>query len=125
MIFSSFYVSQITQWLTNRYTKTRPYSSLSRRVMSEITVYGADWCTPCKFLKENVRQWAEEVKCDIEIKFVEYDSELHCIKKLPTMVYTYDGLEKQRIEGTNKTEVKIWLMNAQAYQQFFMYGYGD
>ena len=95
------------------------------RLMSEITVYGASWCKPCKFLKENVRQWAEEVKCEIEIKFVEYDNEIHNINKLPTMCYTYDGLEKQRIEGTNKTEVKIWLSNAQAYQQFFMYGYDD
>lgn len=93
--------------------------------MSEITLYCADWCKPCTFLKENVTAWAAEVQCEIPIKVVEYDSELHCIDKLPTMCYTYDGLERQRIAGTDKTKIKVWLMNCNAYEQFSLFGYED
>ena len=114
-----------TQSFTKRYTKKGlPLLSLAT-VMSEITLYCADWCKPCTFLKENVTAWAAEVQCEIPIKVVEYDSELHCIEKLPTMCYTYDGLERQRIAGTDKTKIKVWLMNCIAYEQFSLFGYED
>ena len=114
-----------TQSFTKRYTKKGLALLSLATVMSEITLYCADWCKPCTFLKENVTAWAAEVQCEIPIKVVEYDSELHCIEKLPTMCYTYDGLERQRIAGTDKTRVKVWLANCTAYEQFSLFGYED
>jgi len=93
--------------------------------MSKITIIGADWCAPCKFLKANIEEWSASVKCEIPIVYEEYDEAKHCVKKLPTTVYTYEGLEKQRIEGRDQTQVKIFLMNATAYEQFLTYGYDD
>jgi len=93
--------------------------------MSQITLIGAEWCTPCKFLKANIEEWAASVKCEIPIKYEEYDSEKHCVTKLPTLTYSYDGLERQRIEGRDETQVKVFLMNAEAYGVFLTYGYGD
>jgi len=93
--------------------------------MSKITIIGADWCAPCKFLKANIEEWSASVKCEIPIVYEEYDESKHCVKKLPTTVYTYEGLEKQRIEGRDQTQVKIFLMNATAYEQFLTYGYDD
>jgi len=93
--------------------------------MSQITIIGASWCAPCKYLKANIEEWAEETQCEIPITYEEYDEEIHHVKKLPTTVYTYDGLEKQRIEGRDKTQMKVFLMNAEAYGEFLRYGDGD
>jgi len=93
--------------------------------MSQITLIGAEWCTPCKFLKANIEEWAASVKCEIPIKYEEYDSEKHCVTKLPTLTYSYDGLERQRIIGTDKTQIRVFLMNSCAYEQFSLFGYGD
>jgi len=93
--------------------------------MSQITLIGADWCKPCAYLKANVQEWADSVKCDIPIVFEEYDSEKHCVTKLPTLTYSYDGLERQRIIGTDKTQIRVFLMNSWAYEQFSLFGYGD
>ena len=93
--------------------------------MSQITLIGAEWCAPCKFLKANIEDWAASIKCEIPIVYEEYDEEKHCVTKLPTLTYSYDGLEKQRIEGRDETQVKVFLMNAEAYGEFLRYGYGD
>ena len=93
--------------------------------MSQITLIGATWCKPCAFLKANIEEWAASVKCEIPIKYEEYDSEKHCVIKLPTLIYTYDGLEKARVIGTDKTEIRVFLRNALAYGEFLMYGYND
>lgn len=93
--------------------------------MSLITLIGADFCRPCKYLKENIAKWATEVDCPVPIKYEEYDEDKHYVKKLPTLVYTYEGLERQRLEGTDEKKVKVWLKNSTAYEQFAMFGYGD
>jgi len=93
--------------------------------MSKITLIGADFCRPCKYLKENIAEWAKSVECDIPIIFEEWSEDKHFIKKLPTLVYTYEGLERQRLEGTNEKQVKVWLMNSSAYNQFSLFGFED
>jgi len=93
--------------------------------MSKITLIGADFCKPCKYLKANIAEWAKSVECEIPINFEEYDEDRHHVHKLPTLVYTYEGLERQRLEGTNEKQVKIWLMNSSAYNQFSLFGFED
>tara|TARA_R110000772_G_scaffold2155_1_gene7466 strand:+ start:636 stop:917 length:282 start_codon:yes stop_codon:yes gene_type:complete len=93
--------------------------------MSQITIITAAWCKPCEYLKANVENWAESVKCDIPIVYEEYHEGKHNIKKLPTLLYTYDGVEKQRTTGANEKNIRLWLLNAQAYGQFSEYGFED
>lgn len=93
--------------------------------MSQITLVGAEWCKPCEYLKANIVAWAASVKCELPIEYQEYDSEKHCVDKLPTLIYTYDGLEKARVLGTDETQIRVFLMNAVAYGEFLTYGYDD
>ena len=93
--------------------------------MSQITLIGAEWCSPCKYLKANIAAWAKETHCEIPITYEEFDGDRHCVDKVPTLTYTYDGLEKARMIGVNKTEVKLFLSNSVAYDSFLTYGYGD
>ena len=93
--------------------------------MSQVTLIGADFCKPCAYLKTNIRDWAKSVECEIPIVFEEYNEDKHHIKKLPTLIYTYEGLERQRMTGTDMKHVKIFLMNSSAYNEFSLFGFQD
>lgn len=91
--------------------------------MSRLTIIGADWCNPCKHLKQELPKIAKELTCEIPIAFEEYDEEKHYVEKLPTTCFTIDGLEKCRLQGTDKQKIKTFLRTAMAYENIEMFGF--
>ena len=82
--------------------------------MSRITMICADFCKPCQHLKTLLPEVAKE-----------YDEDKHFITKLPTMSFTIDGMEKARMVGTKKENVKNFLRTAMAFENISFWGYED
>jgi len=93
--------------------------------MSKITLICADFCKPCQHLKTLLPEIAKELNCDIPVIVEEYDEDNHFITKLPTMSFTIDGLEKARMVGTKKENVKAFLRTAMAFENISFWGYED
>ena len=89
--------------------------------MSRITMICADFCKPCQHLKTLLPEVAKQLECEIE----EYDEDKHFITKLPTMSFTIDGLEKARMIGTKKDDIKSFLRTAMAFENINFFGYED
>ncbi len=93
--------------------------------MSKITLITADFCKPCQYLKTLLPEIAKELNCDIPVIVEEFDEDKHFITKLPTMSFTIDGLEKSRMIGTKKENVKAFLRTAMAFENISFWGYED
>ena len=93
--------------------------------MSRITMICADFCKPCQHLKTLLPEVAKELECDIPVMIEEYDEDKHFITKLPTMSFTIDGLEKARMIGTKKEDIKAFLRTAMAFENINFFGYED
>ena len=68
----------------------------------------ADWCGPCKLFAPHFEATSEKHP---SILFMKIDSDTHTdlgtkfkIKSLPTIILLFNGKEKKRIEGFNKTK---------------------
>ena len=93
--------------------------------MSKITMICADFCKPCQYLKTLLPEIAKELNCDIPVIVEEYNEDIHFITKLPTMSFTIDGLEKARMVGIKKENVKAFLRTAMAFENISFWGYED
>ena len=65
------------------------------------------------------------MNCDIPVIVEEYNEDIHFITKLPTMSFTIDGLEKARMVGIKKENVKAFLRTAMAFENISFWGYED
>ena len=93
--------------------------------MSRITMITADFCKPCQHLKTLLPEVAKELEFDIPVMIEEYDEDKHFVTKLPTMSFTIDGLEKVRMIGTKKDNIKNFLRTAMALENISFFGYED
>ena len=79
--------------------------------MKRIIRFTADWCNPCKQLKENIERAA--LKTPIEVIDIEVDNMLATefgVRNLPTMVLMDENTEISRVVGLKTPkQIKEWV----------------
>lgn len=79
--------------------------------MKRILRFTADWCNPCKQLKENIERAA--LKIPIEVIDIEVDNMLATefgVRNLPTMVLMDENTEISRVVGLKTPkQIKEWV----------------
>lgn len=79
--------------------------------MKRILRFTADWCNPCKQLKENIERAA--LKTPIEVIDIEVDNVLATefgVRNLPTMVLMDENTEISRVVGLKTPkQIKEWV----------------
>lgn len=79
--------------------------------MKRILRFTADWCNPCKQLKENIERAA--LKTPIEVIDIEVDNILATefgVRNLPTMVLMDENTEISRVVGLKTPkQIKEWV----------------
>jgi thioredoxin-like negative regulator of GroEL len=79
--------------------------------MKRILRFTADWCNPCKQLKENIERAA--LKTPIEVIDIEVDNMLATefgVRNLPTMVLMDENTEISRVVGLKTPkQIKEWV----------------
>jgi thioredoxin 1 len=76
----------------------------------KILRFTADWCNPCKQLKENIER--AELTMPIEVIDIEENEELsnqYGVRNLPTMVLVIDDKEISRMVGVKTPkQIREW-----------------
>ena len=79
--------------------------------MKRILRFTAEWCNPCKQLKENIERAA--LKTPIEVIDIEVDNMLATefgVRNLPTMVLMDENTEISRVVGLKTPkQIKEWV----------------
>lgn len=70
--------------------------------------FGADWCAPCKVVDKILEKMSSEFPT-VTIKHVNVDdspeiAKQYKIRNLPTVIFTVDGQEVERVLGAAKTD---------------------